>query len=286
VNVVPSDSVVVGLDRSSGSKVAVDWAAGEARLRGVPLRIAHSWSTAGRDLPPESVESGPEPAYRAAAAFVDEAAADVRARYSGLDVGTVLLSEAAAEGLIHLAEHAGLLAVGRRGLNSFIGLLMGSVSQRLVAHAPVPVVVVPEIQLPSAAPGSVVVGVARGVPAPVAFAFREAELRGVPLLAVRAWSSPTERARAFTEGAGPVEEQENAELQALLAEARRAHPSVAVTTRITSGTAEEALVVAAEKAALVVVGRHRRHLRYGLPLGVVAHRVLHLANAPVAVVPD
>lgn len=178
MNTVPTDSVVVGLDRSSGSAVAMDWAAEEARLRGVPLRIAHSWNDSGRDLPAECLLSSPEPARREAEAFLDQAAADARTRYPGLNVDTVLLPEDPVEGLIHLAEHAGLLVVGRRGLNSLLAVLLGSVSQRLAAHSPVPVVVVPQRRLPSAAPGAVVVGVAHGVPAPVPLAFREAAICG------------------------------------------------------------------------------------------------------------
>jgi nucleotide-binding universal stress UspA family protein len=48
----------------------------------------------------------------------------------------------AAKLLIDLSKDADLLVVGTRGFGGFVGLLMGSVSQHVAAHASCPVVVV------------------------------------------------------------------------------------------------------------------------------------------------
>jgi nucleotide-binding universal stress UspA family protein len=133
-----------------------------------------------------------------------------------------------------------------------------------------------------------VLGVAPDSDTPVGFAFAQAERRGVPLLAVRAWTRPqVAPGHPFV----PAEDEEQrtkeetADLERLLAAARAAHPRVAVITRVVRALPEQAIVDAAEDACLVVVGAHRRLTRFGLPVGRVPHRVLHLAPCPVAVVP-
>jgi nucleotide-binding universal stress UspA family protein len=47
-------TVVVGVDESDGSRAAVDLAAREATLRGLPLRLVHGY------LPPPSTSAAPE----------------------------------------------------------------------------------------------------------------------------------------------------------------------------------------------------------------------------------
>jgi nucleotide-binding universal stress UspA family protein len=47
-----------------------------------------------------------------------------------------------AKALIERSKEADLVVVGSRGLGGFKGMLLGSVSQHLVAHAECPVVVV------------------------------------------------------------------------------------------------------------------------------------------------
>jgi nucleotide-binding universal stress UspA family protein len=54
-----------------------------------------------------------------------------------------VLDETIAEALLHAAAGAGLLVVGSRRHGTFAGIMLGSVSQHCVQHAPCPVVVVP-----------------------------------------------------------------------------------------------------------------------------------------------
>jgi nucleotide-binding universal stress UspA family protein len=282
----PSKSVVVGLDQSAGARSALEWAAAEAALRGAPLIIATAWSGLAIEAGEAYQPNIAEPVHRAAITFLEEAAADMRNLHPGLDVDTALMPEAPVDGLIGLAQDAGLVVVGRRGLNAFLSTLLGSVSQQLVSHSPVPVVVVPETPPPAGEHAPVVVGVAREVIEPLEFAFAEAETRGAPLIAVRAWTLSNPYVAASAEAVTEIEADEDRELRSLVDAVHRRHPSVQVTTQVEFSTAEAAMINAAEGASLVVLGRHRRHARYGLPLGRVPHRVLHLSGLPVAVVPN
>ncbi|MEY9875615.1 nucleotide-binding universal stress UspA family protein [Streptacidiphilus sp. MAP12-33] len=289
MNSSPTGAVVVGLDTSENARVALEWAADEAQLRGAVLRIGHAWSMQAYRLPEAYKADMREDARNAAWSFMESAAEDMRKRHPGLQVEPELIDEAAVEGLLRMAANGtALLVTGRRGLNPFMTFLLGSISMGVAAHTPIPAVLVPVEGAPDPG-GPVVLAVAPGEPEPVEFAFAEAERRGVPLKVVRTWTYP----QAFPGYISvPPQDQaqrtadETAELEELLAPARAAHPGVQVTVEVELGLAEEAIVNASKDASLVVVGAHRKHTQhFGLPIGRVPHRVLHLAHAPVAVVP-
>jgi nucleotide-binding universal stress UspA family protein len=266
----------------------VEWAADEAHLRGVTLRIGHSWSMQSYRLPEAYRRDIADDARKGAWNFLECVAEDMRMRHPGLQVEPELMEEAPIEGLLQMAANqTSLLVTGRRGLNPFMTFLLGSVSEGVVAHTPVPAVIVPVEGAPDK-DGPLVVGVAPGEPEPVEFAFAEAELRGVPLKVIRTWQYPQAFPGYY---AVPPQDQvqrqadETKELEDLLAPSRAAHPGVAVSVLVDLGLAEEAIVNASKDASLVVMGAHRKHSRFGLPVGRVPHRVLHLAHAPVLVVP-
>jgi nucleotide-binding universal stress UspA family protein len=280
--------VVVGLDPSENSRLALEWAADEAHLRGVVLRVGHSWSMQAYRLPEAYEHDIAEQTREGARTFLETAAEEMRTRHPGLRVQPELLEEAPTEGLLRMAaDGASLLVTGRRGLNPFMTVLLGSVSEGVVAHTPVPAVLVPAEGVP-ARNGPLVLGVAPGQDEPVEFAFAEAELRGVPLAVVRTWMYPQAIPGFIAvppQDQAERETEEARELEGLLAPGRAAHPDVTVSVQVSLGPAEEAIVNASTDASLVVVGAHRKHTRFGLPVGRVPRRVVHLAHAPVAVVP-
>ena len=91
--------------------------------------------------------------------------------------------------LIDAARDAALLVVGSRGHGGFTGLLLGSVSEHVLAHATCPVVVVHEHR---ATTGRIVVGVDGSPESSQAlrWAARQAGLTGCELHAVLAWHVP------------------------------------------------------------------------------------------------
>src|SRR6266545_2113606 len=119
------------------------------------------------------------------------------------------------------------------------------------------------------------------------FAFDEAALRGVPVIAVRAWTPaahvwPT-GLPGLTDGAAR-ERTERDLLTACLARWRRQHPRVHVELRATAGHPAQSLVTAAQNAQLLVVGSRGLGGFRGLLLGSVSSAVLHHAVCPVAIV--
>lgn len=137
--------VVVGVDGSEGSRRALAWAAAEARDHGAGLTVLASWS------PPVAI-AGPGysayPEYGAAdlsGAATSELAAALEAvlgKEPGLPLERIVVEGHAAHRLVEASDGADLLVVGCRGHGGFAGMLLGSVSQHVAAHARCPVVVV------------------------------------------------------------------------------------------------------------------------------------------------
>ncbi|MBO1417551.1 universal stress protein [Streptomyces sp. FH025] len=279
-----TSTVAVGVDGSPASTAAAQWAAAEAELRGSSLRLVHAWPwlTDGVSTFAEP-DDLPAAAQRTLAASADE----VREQHPGLEVQTDAVLDAPVDGLLAAATDAELVVIGSRGLGGFAGLMLGSVSMAVAGRSSVPVVVVREGREGS---GEVVVGVDAHTPEEevIAFAFREAALRGARVRAVHGWDMPP----LFGYAGGAVPAAEIAQLEALeakllslaLAGHREQHPQIEVVEDVRLGAAR-GLVETSEGASLVVVGRRRRPIEFGPRLGRVAHAALHHAQAPVAVVP-
>ncbi len=148
-------TVVVGVDGSAGSAEALSWALAEARLRKSPLRAVHAWmfgyaggtvdgypSLGGSLDPYGSLGIDPGDLHRAAEGLLDRALADAGADTDGVEIDRQVVQGSAAEALLTAVDENDLLVVGSRGHGGFAELLLGSVSQQCVHHAPCPVVVV------------------------------------------------------------------------------------------------------------------------------------------------
>lgn len=136
--------IVVGVDGSEHSVDALRWAAAEAQLRGVTLKVVASFATPIMSTGYEVAVPDPSDLAAASNTMLGAAIDSVRADgvLEGVDVVTEALEGHAGEQLIRLSDHADLLVVGARGHGGFLGLLMGSVTTYVVNHARCPVVVV------------------------------------------------------------------------------------------------------------------------------------------------
>ncbi|WP_298335673.1 universal stress protein [Ferrimicrobium sp.] len=134
------DRVVLGYDGSTMAKPALEFALAEAELRGAELVIVYAWTEPdyGFGLS-ESVIGEFEATGNALLAEAAEVAAKT---HPGVKVKTALESGNAASRIIEHADKADLVVVGARGHGGFQALMLGSVSDQLVHHCPVPVVIV------------------------------------------------------------------------------------------------------------------------------------------------
>ncbi|MFF3890088.1 universal stress protein [Streptomyces sp. NPDC001914] len=285
--------LIVGVDGSDGSLLAIDWAADLATRHRLPVRLVHAslweryegaWPTLSRERSSEQV---------LAEHIVASAAERVRRRSPGLDVSTEIVPSEAASALLDEARNATAVITGSRGRGELAGTLLGSVSLAVAARADCPVVVVRGDK--AALAGSherVLLGA--GDPdtcrEAVGFAFQEAEARGCELDVVRAWRCPARDAaddpRTSEDPAHQHEKQAAALIEDLVADASTAHPDVRLRRTTVEGAARKVLVHRSAAADLVVLGARRRSGRFGLQLGRVSHTLLHHSACPVAVVPN
>ncbi|MBZ3902141.1 MULTISPECIES: universal stress protein [Streptomyces] len=152
-------TVTAGIDASPESLAAAEWAAREASLRALPLRLVNVWEPVpepmGREPvlgpgtgPPVGAEVGPVGVGRSAwrdpgvGKVLREAADGIRSRHAGLDVRVEQLAGRASEELVGVAHSGELLVLGSRGLSGIAGFLLGSVGLHVVAHTERPVVLV------------------------------------------------------------------------------------------------------------------------------------------------
>jgi nucleotide-binding universal stress UspA family protein len=196
------------------------------------------------------------------------------------DVRPLLVSGSPADVLCDISTSADMVVLGHRGRGGLAGLLLGSVSSQVAAHARGAVVVVRGHwrPVPGYVPCPVVVGAdGSGASQPaVEFAFAEAALQDVPLLAVCALADTP----SILGGARLLE----ADFEQALAKCEADYPTVIVRRQVAQGAPRGALLDAAAGAQLLVVGARGRCGLRGMMLGSVSMAALHHSPCPVAVV--
>jgi nucleotide-binding universal stress UspA family protein len=281
--------VVVGVDGSPSSTMAVRWAAREATMRNIGLTLVHVsnppavWPAA--PIPAQIYQRSREEARKVIADAV-KVAEDSVPEGNRPQIDSELLCAAPVPTLIDLSKEAYMMVVGCRGQDALQRTLLGSVSTGLIHHAYCPVAVVhdeaPILLGPSQLP--VVVGI-DGSPASelaTAIAFDEASFRGADLLAVHAWTD-SDISGVLSKEWSALQSRAAEILAERLAGWQERYPDVTVHRRLVLDRPARHLLDESESAQLVVVGSHGRGGFAGMLLGSVSTAVVHAARIPAIV---
>jgi nucleotide-binding universal stress UspA family protein len=290
-----SRRIVVGVDGSAGAESAALWAAGEAHRRELPLTIVHAVHLPDAatavlepdDLAPRLRDSG--------RAVLARTAADVNAQHPDLAVTTELSDLSPAHALEAASRAAATVVTGTRGRGGFAGMLLGSVSRSMAAHARCPLIVVPEetqAEAPTEQGEEIVLGAGpKHSDAAIRYAFEAARKHGAALTVVRAWwPAPAAVGIAAPGGMYAVDpaiyrEAAESDTRAAIKPLHDEYPDVNVRIELAEGNAVDVLLRAARGTRLLVVGARRHHGPLSVGAGYVVDGVIAHSPVPVAVVP-
>ena len=281
-------AIVVAVDGTDQSRMAARWAAHEAERTDRPLLIIHvldwDWAASRYDFGGGQFET----ARRFAEDITRRAAGEARAAAPKVRVETDVQIGSPVAQLINGSEYADLLVLGHRGDGGFAGLALGSVSQRVAAHAHCPVVVARGRSAAETGPVAVGVDDADSADQVLEAAFTAARDRGTFLVAIRSYLPVI----PLYWGANPpatvhIPEQDDAERARLtekLAPWQAKFPDVAVEALVSHDGAAAVLAGVSRSAQLVVVGSRGRGVIAGTVLGSTGLQLLHHAQCPVLIV--
>lgn len=142
--------IAVALDDSPSAAAALQWAAEQSRVTGLPLRVVHAWQMKAFEQAAASTE------------FWGVASADARARATRWVLDTLgggaaeirwtldLVEGPPGPAIVDRSRGARLLVVGTREHTGLRRAVLGSVSHYCLSHADPPVVAVPAARETSA----------------------------------------------------------------------------------------------------------------------------------------
>lgn len=285
-------SVVVGVDGSPGSDLAVEWAAAHAAAHRRPLVIVHGTGyLVVTDFGYALVEA--REALRTSGRRIADAALALALETSpGLQATTQVTTADPRELLAETAAEGSLLVLGARGHGPIADLLLGSVSTALIAQPPCPVVVARAA--PSAATDvetlPVVVGI-DGTDASagaIGFAFETASWQHRPLEVLYVLDAANANPYIDLFSEEQVREfraQFDLRVAETLAGYAEKFPDVTVHTRLSLGSVAGTLRDASESACVVVVGTRGGGPLARRLLGSVSRSVAERGHCTVAVIP-
>jgi nucleotide-binding universal stress UspA family protein len=283
--------VVVGVNGAlAGCRHALVFAAHEARLRNLAVRLVHGCEplvTLTERQPPVPLVARERQARRqlrdAAEALrpLLDAGATVEFRIDPRTGVDVLLDE---------STTAELIVVQRRDLTTLGRITAGSTSSAVAARADCPVVVTRAGLRTSRNDTGVLVGVdgPRGADAAVQLAFTRAAVRRARLTAIQVLTQAEGcwgHSPRATEASTAAHDLATSALAELIKHHARSFPDVVVVQIVLAGDAVDALREATASAELLVIGRNGGKERDPRALGSRARQLINTAHCPILVAP-
>jgi nucleotide-binding universal stress UspA family protein len=282
-----SGPIVVGVSASTSAQNALRWAAVEADRRRAELRLVHACvhPQVGYPVQRDVVEL----LHAEGNALLDRTRSTVRRGHPNLPVTTRLLDGEPVNVLRDQSVDAAMTVIGGKRTSLLAETILGSMATAVGAVSSAPLAVI-HPDHPIDGPGRVVVGV-DGSPhsaGAIAFAFAEAAMRRVDLLAVHVLHPPA------LEGNLPdypslrdpiaIAQEEKARLSEALAVWAVRYPDVAVAQEVQRGRTASVLLEHSRSASLLVVGRRPRTVFDALAMGSASRALAAHSGCPVIIV--
>ena len=275
--------VIVGVDGSNGSAVALRWALDHADQLG-DIEPATTFVTGPMVREAGPPEAGGDP-YRSEATRQLRSSLDSHAPWL-VDAGAVI-EHRAGPGLVKAAAASELLVVGTRGWGDRADLSVGSVGSYCARHSTVPVALIPA-EVPTLHDHlDVVVGFDGSPHSQDALRWMLTHLRrSARVTVVRALTDESVAGEVLASSAGSAEETARNEIErgvAAVLDDVPGHPPVE--TAVLSGDPRAVLRSASSGADLLVVGARGHDVLELLLLGSVVSALAHHPTIPTIVVP-
>lgn len=280
---VQPGSVVVGVDTSTSSITALDWAVDYAQANHLPVHLIHGFSHDHPDLF-FNMGAGPEKLRAGGERVLMHAKNRANVQDSSVRVTTSHVEGYPAAALVRASRQANIVVVGSHGDSMMRLSSLGETAHQVAAHSKCPVAVVRAES--GSGYGRITIGVDRSDHSrkALAWAFTRAEQTDRELLVLHAWQPrDAQDPNLGTADWQSYTVQCRAEIEASVADQKQLHPGVKVLTEIADGNPTRALMDQSRNSDLIVIGARGRGGFEGLELGRVAGDVLAHANCPVLV---
>ena len=269
--------ILVPLDGSKLAENALPDAAWLSRITGAPIRFIHVLDT--------DVAAGERgKAAETFRSYTKEIAAD-----HGLDATTCdVVAGSAADEILKESESASAIVIATHGRGGFRAMIVGSVADKVIRGARVPVLAEPGMEHPAVpVPGKAIVVGLDGSPEAehgLAMARELAAASNVPIVLVRAFSLPPPAGIEFSYYPADL----GATLEAAAKEYLQATAQPGEKYVLMQGDAATAVLEAADQhdAGLIVLTSTGKGLAKRIALGSTTDRVVHSTSRSVLVVPQ